>query len=84
MEENTAHREEATPAKQGLSPSTTGHQQSNARQENDRRVVAEHFNQAPPAAPLLPISFAVPSTGHTTVAAQGPIELSNPYDILAQ
>jgi hypothetical protein len=84
MEEDTSHAEEATPAKQGLPPSNTGHQQGNAREENDRRIATEHFSMGSLAPPLQPISFAVPSTGHTTVASHSPIELSRPYDILAQ
>ena len=84
MEEDTTHTEEAASAEHGLPPSNTGHQQGNAREENDRRAAVEHFNLVPPSAPFKPISFTLPSTGHTRVAAQRSIELNNPYDIVAQ
>ena len=54
MEEDTTHTEKAAPAEQGLPPSSTGHQQGNAMEENDRKVAADHFNLVPLAAPLNP------------------------------
>ena len=83
MEEDTTHTEEAAPANQGLPPSGIGHQSGNAMEENDRRIAAEHFNLVSPAAPLQPISFAIPNTGQNATAQSG-IELNNPYDLLAQ
>ena len=82
MEEDTTHTEEATTEDQGLPPSGTERQSGSDREENDRKIAAEHFNLVPPAAPLQPTSFAVPSTGQTAGAQSG-IELNNPYDLLA-
>ena len=52
MEEDITHTKDATLADQGHPPSGTGHQSSNAKEDNDRKIAAEHFNLAPPAAPL--------------------------------
>ena len=84
MEEDTTHVEEAAIGEQGLPHGGTIRQSGSAREENDRRVAAEHFILIPPVAPLQPISFGIPSMGQPSLAAQTVIELSNPYDILAQ
>ncbi len=83
MEEDTTLPEGAALANQGLPPSGTGHQSGSAMEETDRMIATEHFNLALAAAPLQPISFAIPSTGQTATAQSG-IELNNPYDLLAQ
>ena len=82
MGKDRTHEEEAAPADQGLPPSGTGHQSGNAREENDRRIAAEHFNLVPPTAPLQPVSFAILIT-RQSAAALSEVKLNNPYDILA-
>ena len=83
MEEDTTHTKEAAADEQGLPSNNLDLHNSNAREENDRKVAAEHFNMVPPAAPLQPISFAVLGMGQTARALSG-IEINNPYDLLAQ
>jgi len=84
MKEDTRHTEEATMGEQGLPHSGTKHQSDSVKEEIDRRVAAEHFNLVPPAAPIQPISFAIPSMGQPALVAPTVIEIGNPYDILAQ
>jgi hypothetical protein len=84
MEEDTTHTEEAAMGEQVLPHGGTERQSGSAREENDRRVAAEHFNLVPPATPVQPLSFVLPSMRQPALAAQTIIELSNPYDILAQ
>ena len=84
MEEDTTHTEEATVGEQGLPQGGTIRKSGSAREENDRRVAAEHFTLVSPATPIQPLSFEIPSVGQPALAAQIVIDLSNPYDIFAQ
>jgi hypothetical protein len=84
MEEDTTQREEAAVEEQGLPQGGTVPQSASAREENDRRVAAEHFTLVPPTSPIQPLSFGIPSGGQSAPAAQTVIDLSNPFDILAQ
>ena len=63
MEEDTTHTKEAAVGEQGLPHGGTVHQSGSAREENDRRVAAEHCTLVPPTAPIQPISFEIPSGG---------------------
>ena len=84
MEEDPIPTEVAAAVEQGHPPSGTERQSGSAKEEIDRKITAEHFNLVPPAAPLQPISFAIPSTGQTAPASRSELDPNNPYDILAQ